>query len=73
MTIEDYRIEFGWSKSKLSKEAGIEMNTLQRAIDGNPIFRATAGKIVGAINKELTRQNRPTIRYTDLDGLVFAD
>ena len=73
MTIEDYRIEFGWSKSKLCKEAGIEMNTLQRAIDGNPIFRATAGKIVGAINKELTRQNRPTIRYTDLDGLVFAD
>jgi hypothetical protein len=73
MTIEDYRIEFGWSKSKLCKEADIEMNTLQRAIDGNPIFRATAGKIVGAINKELTRQNRPTIRYTDLDGLVFAD
>jgi len=51
MTIEDYRIEFGWSKSKLCKEADIEMNTLQRAIDGNPIFRATAGKIVGAINQ----------------------
>ena len=46
MTIEDYRIEFGWSKSKLCKEADIEMNTLQRAIDGSPIFRATAGKIV---------------------------
>ncbi len=73
MTIEDYRIEFGWSKSKLCKEADIEMNTLQRAIDGNPIFRATAGKIVGAINQELARRGRPPIRYTDLEGLVFAD
>jgi hypothetical protein len=73
MTIEDYRIEFGWSKSKLCKEADIEMNTLQRAIDGNPIFRATAGKIVGAINTELARRGRPAIRYTDLDGVVFAD
>ena len=73
MTIEDYRIEFGWSKSKLCKEAGIEMNTLQRAIDGSPIFRATAGKIVGAINQELVRRGRTTIRYTDLEGVVFAD
>ena len=73
MTIEDYRIEFGWSKSKLCKEADIEMNTLQRAIDGSPVFRATAGKIVGAFNQELTRRGRPPIRYTDLDGVVFAD
>jgi hypothetical protein len=73
MTIEDYRIEFGWSKSKLCKEADIEMNTLQRAIDGSPVFRATAGKIVGALNEELARRGRPTIRYTDLEGVVFAD
>jgi hypothetical protein len=73
MTIEDYRIEFGWSKTRLCKEAGIEMNTLQRAIDGSPIFRATAGKIAGAINQELARRGRPSIRYTDLEGLVFAD
>lgn len=73
MTIEDYRIEFGWSKSKLCKEADIEMSTLQRAIDGQPIFRATAGKIVGAINQELARRSKPSIRYTDLEGVVFAD
>ena len=73
MTIEDYRIEFGWSKTKLRQEAEIDMNTLQRAIDGLPIFRATAGKIVGAINQELKRRSEPTIRYTDLEGLTFAD
>jgi len=73
MTIEDYRIEFGWSKSKLAREADIDMNTLKSAIDGNPIFRATAGKIVGAINQELQRRGRPTIRYTDLEGVQFAD
>ena len=73
MTIEDYRIEFGWSKSKLAKEAGIDMNTLKSAIDGNPVFRATAGKIVNAINQELQRRGQPTIRYTDLEGVKFAD
>jgi hypothetical protein len=73
MTIDDYRIEFGWSKSKLSEMAGIDMGTLKSAIDGNPIFRATAGKIVGAINKELQGRGQPTIRYTDLEGIQFAD
>ncbi len=73
MTIEDYRIEFGWSKSKLAQEAKIDMNTLKSAIDGNAIFRATAGKIVGAINQELQKRNQPTIRYTDLEGITFAD
>lgn len=73
MTVEDYRIEFGWSKTKLCKEAGIDMNTLQRAIDGQPIFRATAGKIAGAFNQELKRRGEATIRYTDLEGLTFAD
>lgn len=73
MTIEDYRIQFGWSKSKLANEAGIDMNTLKRAIDGDPIYRATAGKIANAISAELQRHGQPPIRYTDLAGLTFAD
>lgn len=73
MTIEDYRIDFGWSKSKLASEATIDMNTLKRAIDGEPIYRATAGKIAGAISTELQRRGQQPIRYTDLAGLVFAD
>jgi len=73
MTIEDYRIEFGWSKSKLAKEAGIDMSTLRNAIDGIPVYRATVGKITHAINQELQRRGLPSIKYTDLDGVQFAD
>jgi hypothetical protein len=73
MTIEDYRIDFGWSKSKLASEANIDMNTLKRAIDGEPIYRATAGKIASAISAELQRRGQQPIRYTDLTRLVFAD
>ena len=73
MTIDDYRIQLGWSKSQLANEAGIDMNTLKRAIDGEPIYRATAGKIVNAINEELQRRGQPPIKYTDLAGLKFAD
>ena len=73
MTIDDYRILLGWSKSKLANEADIDMNTLKRAIDGEPIYRATAGKIAYAISAELQRRGQPPIRYTDFDGLQFAD
>ncbi len=73
MIIDDYRIQFGWPKSKLANEAGIDMNTLKRAIDGKPIYRATAGKIANAISAELQRRGQPLIRYTDLAGLTFAD
>jgi hypothetical protein len=73
MTIEDYRVEFGWTKSKLANLAGIDMNTLKSAIDGNPVYRVTVGKITRAINLELQRRGQPTIRYTDLEGVAFAD
>jgi hypothetical protein len=73
MTIEDYRVEFGWSKSKLAHEAGIDMSTLRHAIDGIPGYRATIGKITYAINQELQRRGQPTIRYTELEGITFAD
>src|SRR5205807_2098789 len=66
MTIEDYRVQFGWSKRRMAKEAGIDTNTLKSAIDGNPVYRATVGKIAHAINQELERRSQPTIKYTDL-------
>ena len=73
MTIEDYRVQFGWSKRRMAKEAGIDTNTLKSAIDGNPVYRATVGKIAHAINQELERRSQPTIKYTDLEGVKFAD
>lgn len=73
MTIEDYRAQLGWSKRRLCEEAGIDMGTLQRAIAGDAIYRATAGKIATAFNKELVKRGEPTIRYDQFDGVTFAD
>lgn len=73
MTIDDYRVQFGWSKRQMAQEAGIDTNTLKSAIDGNPVYRATVGKIAQAINRELQRQGEQPIKYTDLEGVVFAD
>ncbi len=39
MTIEDYRIKLGWSKSELARRADIDTNTLNRAIKGEPIYK----------------------------------
>ena len=73
MTIEDYRVQFGWSKAHMAREAGIDTNTLRSAINGNPVYLAKVGQITEAINRELERRGRPAIKYTDLEGVVFAD
>ena len=74
MTIEDLRAQLGWSKKKLCEEAGIDMSTLQRAINGEPVYRATAGKLATAFNRELAKRGEPAnIRYTDFEGVHFSD
>jgi len=69
MTIDDYRVSLGWTKTKLCEEADIDMSTLQRASSGGKISRLTAGKIAEAINRELKRRGEPAIRYTDFEGV----
>lgn len=74
MTIEEYRIQLGWSKQQLAEAAEIDITTLYNAIDPTKrIYKATAGKIASGINKGLQARNQPQISYTDLDGLRFAD
>jgi lambda repressor-like predicted transcriptional regulator len=73
LTIDDYRVQFGWSKRHMAREAGIDTNTLKSAIDGNPVYRATVGKIANAINQELQRRGENPIKYTDLEGVTYAD
>ena len=73
MTIDDYRVQFGWSKRHMAREAGIDTNTLKSAIDGNPVYRATVGKIANAINQELQRRGENPIKYTELEGVMYAD
>lgn len=73
MTIDDYRVQFGWSRAHMADEAGIDVATLRSAMNGTPVFRAKVGQITEAINRELERRNKPTIKYTDLDGVMFID
>jgi hypothetical protein len=73
LTIDDYRVQFGWSKRHMAREAGIDTNTLKSAIDGNPVYRATVGKIANAINQELQRRGENPIKYTELEGVMYAD
>ena len=73
MTIDDYRIQFGWSRRHMALEAGIDKNTLRSAMTGSPVYRVKVGMIAEAINRELERRNKPPIKYTDLEGVVYAD
>jgi transcriptional regulator with XRE-family HTH domain len=69
MTIEDYRIKLGWSKAELAKRADIDTNTLNRAINGIPVYKHTAGKIASALSQGLGYE----ITYKDLYGVKFID
>ncbi len=69
MTIEDYRIELGWSMAELARRAGIDVSTLRRAIEGQQIYKHTAGAIASALSQGLGRK----ITYQDLDGLNVKD
>ncbi len=69
MTIEEYRIKLGWSKAKLAREADIDVGTLNDAISGKRIYKATAGKIANAISEGLGQE----ITYKDLDGVNTYD
>lgn len=73
MTIDDYRVRFGWSRKHMADEAGIDVTTLRKAIGGIPVFRAKVGQITEAINRELKRREEEFIKYTDLEGVTFAD
>ncbi len=69
MTIEEYRVKLGWSKAKLAREADIDIGTLNDALAGKRIYKATAGKIANALSRGLGQD----ITYKDLDGVNLID
>lgn len=73
MTIDDYRVKFGWSRRRMADEAGIDVTTLRNALLGTPVYRAKVGLIAEAINRELTKRGEAQIKYTDLEGVTFVD
>jgi hypothetical protein len=69
MTIEEYRVKLGWSKAKLAREADIDVGTVNDAIAGKRIYKATAGKIANALSQGLGQE----ITYKDLEGVHLID
>jgi transcriptional regulator with XRE-family HTH domain len=66
MNLEDYRIECGWSKNEMARQARIDVNTLNRAMNGESVSSNTAKKLALAISKEIGR----SIRFQDIEGLI---
>jgi transcriptional regulator with XRE-family HTH domain len=65
MTLEELRLECGWSKLELAREAKVDFNTVQRAITGEVITLGSAAKIARAISKGLGR----SVPWQQVDGL----
>jgi len=64
-TIEDYRLQCGWSKNEMARRANMDFNTLQKIFNGEIVTIATAKKLAVAISKELEQ----TVRFQDIEGL----
>ena len=65
MTLDDYRIECRWSKAEMARQARIDTNTLNRAINGIPVSSDTARKLASAISQSLGR----SVSISEIEGL----
>ena len=65
MTLEEYRKECGWSQNEMARQAGIDANTLRRALTGKSISVKTARALAAAISRELSQ----TVRFQDIEQL----
>jgi transcriptional regulator with XRE-family HTH domain len=68
MTLEDYRTECGWSKTEMARQANMDFNTFNKAMNGESIANRTAEKLAIAISKRLGRSIRPS----DIEGLNIS-
>jgi hypothetical protein len=65
MNLEEYRIACGWSKHAMAREAKMDFNTLNRAINGEHVSLGTADKIATAISQKLGR----SVPWQQIEGL----
>ena len=65
MTLEEYRKECGWSQNEMARQAGIDANTLRRALTGKSISVKTARALAAAISRELSQP----VRFQDIEQL----
>ena len=65
MTLDELRIECGWSKLEMARQAQLDFNTLNRAINGEYVSFSTADKIATTISRKLGR----SIQWQQIEGL----
>src|SRR4051794_310417 len=68
-TIEDYRLQCGWSKNEMARRANMDFNTLQKVFHSEIVTIGTAKKLATAISRELDQK----IRFQDIEGLNVKD
>ena|SRR5260370_4336163 len=64
-TIEEYRLQCGWSKNEMARRANMDFNTLNKAMSGEFVTIGTAKKLAIAISRELDQ----TVRFQNIEGL----
>ena len=64
-TLKEYRFEAGLSLSELARRAGIDVGTVRRAEQGDPVQELNAYKIAQALGQALGRR----VEVQDIEGL----
>jgi len=64
-TLRKLRVDLGWSKTELAKEAGISPTIVKRAEEQRPIQARTARALADALSKAYAQEIKPS----DIEGL----
>lgn len=74
MKLIDYLNQYSWSKADLARNAEISIGSVTSALDGQPIARSSAKRIVDALQLEHERLKRPgVITLASVRGLKITD
>jgi transcriptional regulator with XRE-family HTH domain len=64
-TLKKYRIDLGWSNTRLAREAGITRPAVRQAEEGKPIQAETAKSIADALSRGTGKEIKPS----EIEGL----
>ncbi len=67
MTLQEYLSQLGWTVSDLSRQANINYQTAQKAVNGEKVSARVAREIAETLSRELGSVIRPG----DVKGLRF--
>ncbi len=74
MKLADYLDMFSWSQADLARAADVSTHCVSRAINGKPIARRNAQKILEALTQQFQAQGgKAHIGMGSIKGLQIAD